>query len=96
MNADDISRLISDRAQESLYLDFKRGEALERQNNKVRRELIKDVTGLANADGGRLIYGIAEDKVDGIPVAHSLRPVVDAGVDKEWISSIIRDRKSVV
>ncbi|MFS2049032.1 helix-turn-helix domain-containing protein [Variovorax sp. Varisp41] len=93
MNARDVQHLIDSRAQESLYMDFKRGEALGRQNDR-RTELIKDVTGLANADGGKLLYGITEERVDGIPVATGLAPVVDNSLDKDWLSTTIRDNTS--
>ena len=94
MNSAEIQRLIEDRAQESLYLEFKRGDALGRQNNQ-RAELIKDVTGFANADGGRIIYGIAESRpVDGVAAAESLAPVVDATITREWLSSTIHDHTS--
>lgn len=94
MTAEEIHRLIEDRTQESLYLEFKRGDALGRQNNQ-RAELLKDVTGFANADGGRIIYGIAESRpVDGIAAADSLSPVADATITREWMSSTIHDHAS--
>lgn len=93
MNVSDIKRIIDEHTQESLYLEFKRGDALNRQNNS-KCELIKDVTGFANADGGRIIYGVGDKKVGGIHVADKTYPVVDEGIDKEWISSVIRDNTS--
>ena len=94
MTAEDLQRLIDERTQESLYLEFKRGDALGRQNNQ-RAELIKDVTGLANADGGRIIYGIAESRpVDGVAAAEGLAPVVDVTLTREWLSSTIHDHAS--
>lgn len=94
MNAQDIQRIIDESIQESLYLEFKRGDALGRQNNQ-RVELLKDVTGFANADGGRIIYGIAESRpVDGIAAADSLAPVVDGTITREWLSSTIHDHAS--
>lgn len=94
MTADDIQRLIDDRTQESLYLEFKRGDALGRQNNQ-RVELLKDVTGFANADGGRIIYGIAEGRsVEGPAAAEGLAPVTDSTITREWLSSTIHDHAS--
>lgn len=94
MNATDIQQLIDDRTQESLYLEFKRGDALGRQNNQ-RVELVKDVTGFANADGGRIIYGIAEGRpIDGVAAAEGLAPVVDRTITREWLSSTIHDHAS--
>lgn len=94
LNAADIQRLIEEHTQESLYLEFKRGDALGRQNNQ-RVELIKDVTGFANADGGRIIYGIAESRpIEGIAAAESLAPVIDGTITREWLSSTIHDHAS--
>ncbi|RQO53294.1 hypothetical protein DBV14_14775 [Variovorax sp. KBW07] len=94
MTAEEILSLIEDRTQESLYLEFKRGDSLGRQNNQ-RVELLKDVTGFANADGGRIIYGIAESRpVDGIAAADSLAPLADPTITREWLSSTIHDHAS--
>ncbi len=93
MDSYEIHRLISDKAQESLYLEFKRGEALSRES-KAKSEFIKDVTGFANADGGRIIYGISEKKIDGISRAEEWALSIPAEIDKEWISSVIRDNTS--
>jgi hypothetical protein len=54
MTAEDLQRLIDEHRQESPYPELKRGDALGQQNDQ-RAELIKDLTGLANADGGRII-----------------------------------------
>jgi len=60
-NLDEISEaylhcLCDDKATESQTLEFKR----ELPTADERRELQKDVCALANADGGDLVYGIAE------------------------------------
>lgn len=47
----DISNLILSRTEESLYLEFKRAEALS-QDNKY--EIAKDVCAFANSDGESL------------------------------------------
>ncbi|MCP1647177.1 AlbA family DNA-binding domain-containing protein [Pseudomonas nitroreducens] len=92
MDIEDIKRLVEDQTQETLYLELKHGNALSK-NDKNRSELIKDVTAIANADGGRIIYGIAEEKnrTTGVSSAASIAPVTDAEIDKEWISQIIID-----
>ena len=82
----DLAALIRDDAQESLTLDYKRSAALV-NNDATRRELSKDVSAFANAEGGMLIYGMVEDKH--VPTA------VDVGVDrnkitKEWLEQVLK------
>src|SRR5689334_20581751 len=83
----DLRSLINDGIPESITLDYKRSDALGRQDSK-RNELSKDVSAFANSAGGVLVYGIAEDKQKGLPSD------IDAGIDpskisKEWIEQVI-------
>lgn len=57
-----LEGLVRDRVSESLLLDYKGLLALDRSSD--RREAAKDVSGLANAIGGTLIYGIVEERLD--------------------------------
>ena len=51
----DLQRLVDDKVQESLTLDYKRLASLN-----DRKEISKDVSAFANSAGGRIIYGIQE------------------------------------
>lgn len=62
VSAADLERACAERWPETGTLDFKR--ALPGRSDKDRHELLKDVCGLANAEGGDLVYGIAE--ADGV------------------------------
>ncbi len=78
----DVERLVRDQIPESLHLEYKRSDALRHDKTS---ELTKDVSGLANSDGGTIVYGVIEDK-------H--RPMsIDGGVDntitREWIDQIL-------
>jgi len=53
----DLERLIEEKLPESLMLEYKASPALSRTNNGLK-ELVKDVTALANSAGGQIIYGI--------------------------------------
>jgi hypothetical protein len=58
--ADDLDALVESKIPEGMRVDYK-----ERLNSKARKdriEICKDVSGLANAHGGWLFYGIAEDE----------------------------------
>jgi hypothetical protein len=85
----DLQTLLDDHAQEGLYLEFKRGAALDKTSEK-RNELIKDCTGFANAAGGMIIYGIAEQDINGVSAAATLSPVTNTDIDRNWITEILR------
>lgn len=86
---DEIRQYILDSEQESSRLEFKRGAALGRDPAQ-RVELIKDVTGFANGDGGRIIYGIDEQEQGGVKVATQFSPVVDRRITRESIGQMLR------
>lgn len=54
-----IKALLNDREAESTILDFKR--AVPSKDDPGTKSLLKDVAAFANARGGRIVYGIAED-----------------------------------
>lgn len=64
----DVEDLIARGIPESQQLDYKRDLAL---SDRGKVEILKDVSALANAEGGTLIYGVAEGEDDrrGYPVA---------------------------
>jgi hypothetical protein len=83
---DDILALISDGAQESLTLEYKRCASLDRRNPGRRIELSKDVSAFANSAGGVIVYGVVEDQ--------HLPTAIDSGYDpqeitREWLEQII-------
>lgn len=83
----DLLKLIEDKVPESLHLDYKRSESLSKSSDK-RRELAKDVAAFATAEGGVLIYAIAEDEESHVA------STIDRGLDpndisKEWIEQVI-------
>jgi hypothetical protein len=82
-NIEGLERLVAQKVQESLHLDYKRGAALGPGH---RDELIKDVTAFSNADGGLLIYGIEE--VGHIPMKLD-GGIPNAQMNREWIDQIL-------
>ena len=78
-----LSQMVTDQVQESLHPDYKRSPALSMRN---RDEIAKDVSAMANADGGWIIYGIEEEghlplKLDaGVP---------DNVITREWLENIL-------
>ena len=82
-----IHRYISNQAEENIHLDFKRGDAL-RKDDKTKNEIAKDVSAFANSDGGIIIYGIEE--IDNI--ATNIVPVNANETSKEWLEQVISNR----
>jgi hypothetical protein len=54
-----LQSYIDNFVEESLTLDYKAAEALERTDKK-RDQITKDVSAMANSDGGIIIYGLKE------------------------------------
>jgi predicted HTH transcriptional regulator len=56
---DDVQALVDESIPESQRLDYKEKLSLDRDRDRI--ELVRDVSGFANAQGGLIIYGVAED-----------------------------------
>ncbi|KRE13457.1 hypothetical protein ASE63_18465 [Bosea sp. Root381] len=81
----DLQAVIDGGIGESLHLDFKRGDALAKSDGK-KREMAKDVSAMANSDGGQIIYGIDED---GAGNATSWAPPADRSINADWIGQVL-------
>src|SRR4051812_21611922 len=54
-----IQLYITDEIEESLTLDYKAADALDKTDGK-KKEITKDVSAMANSAGGIIIYGLKE------------------------------------
>ncbi len=83
----DLLQLVSEKADESLELDFKESGALQKTDGK-KRDLSKDVSAFAHSAGGTLIYGIIEDQE-----THAASALDDGfdptDISKEWVEQVI-------
>lgn len=86
-----VKQAVAEQVREDARLDWKRTLPLvgdpSADKNRQREELAKDLAAMANSGGGTIVYGVAEAKVDGISVAHEVRPV---GVVTEEMEQRIR------
>ncbi len=89
-NIDYLNSLIFNKTEESLHLEYKAAGALGKQNNKTD-EISKDVSAMANSDGGQIIYGIKEIKT-GVTSEIEINPVNSKDFSMEWIQNIINDK----
>jgi len=82
----DILALVANREEERRTIDFKRD--LPGNADKDRNELRADVTSFANASGGDLIFGVAEEA--GVATAVPGLPAVDADAVIRRIESVVQ------
>jgi Putative DNA-binding domain len=83
-NFDDITALIRDEVEESIHLEFKEANALDKSDGK-RKDISKDVSSFANSDGGIIIYGVKELNHK----ASSISFIDGNEFSKEWLEQII-------
>ena len=79
-----ILQLISNGVQEDVHLEYKSAGALGKQNDK-RDEITKDVSAMANSDGGQVIYGIHESN----EIPSHITPVDRQKFPKNWLEQVI-------
>ncbi|MBN1813309.1 MAG: ATP-binding protein [Anaerolineae bacterium] len=82
---------IQAQAEESTTLEYKAADALGMTDGK-KREIAKDVSALANAAGGIIIYGIKEyDQKDKKHLPERLDPIDRTQFSKEWLEQVINN-----
>lgn len=85
----DLEALISDKIEESSQLEYKAAASLGRSDGR-KREITKDVSSLANASGGTIIFGISEvTPKDSPSLPEKIDPVDAKEYTKEWLDQII-------
>src|SRR5687768_14787621 len=85
-----LQNLINGEIEESLTLEYKSAEALDRNETK-KKEITKDVSAMANSAGGILIYGIREfDQENRRHLPERITPVDRRAFPREWVEQIIQ------
>lgn len=84
----DLQKLIQDEIEESTVLEYKGSFAI--QNPKWKEELAKDVSALANSNGGNIIFGIREkESVGGNSIPKELLPIPNTEMSKDKLSQLL-------
>ena len=84
-----LKNFITSGIEESLTLEYKSAEALDRSEYK-KKEITKDVSAMANSAGGILIYGIAEFSAENKRhLPEKITPVNRNEFPREWVEQII-------
>ena len=92
----DLEKFILDKIEENLHLEYKAAAALDRKDVK-KKEITKDVSALANAAGGMIIYGIQEYGDPGLMQLPSKIDPIDAQTySKEWLDEIITQIQPII
>jgi hypothetical protein len=89
-NEAELQRYIKDEVEENLTLDYKAAAALDRNNSKTT-EITKDVSAMANAAGGTIIYGLKEFPRPKNHLAERIDPIDRTRFSKEWLEQIINN-----
>lgn len=85
---EELQRLIDNEVEESTVLEYKSSFAI--QNPKWREELAKDVSAMANSNGGTIVFGIKQkDLGNGNAVAHKLTPIPSSEMSKDKLSQLL-------
>src|SRR5258708_38427470 len=83
--------IIAAQQEEHQQLEFKGAAALSKSDNS-KAEISKDVSAFANAIGGTIVYGIAEDSSNLPFRAANIDPIDPVAFSKEWLESVIDSR----
>ncbi len=85
-----LQNFIASEIEESLTLEYKSAEALDRNETK-KKEITKDVSAMANSAGGIIVYGIrefAQENKRHLP--ERITPVDRRAFPREWVEQIIQ------
>lgn len=84
-----LNSLIANKVEENLSLDYKAADALQLTEGK-KNEIGKDVSAMANAAGGVIIYGIREFPDKAIKhLPEKIDPIIRTTISKEWLEQVI-------
>lgn len=87
----DLERLIADRVEESLQLEYKDARSLATDGKKnPKTEIAKDVSAMANSAGGIVVYGMKEyDDAERQHLPEKITPIDRKQFSKEWLEQVI-------
>lgn len=86
-----IQQYIDDEIEEDHRLDYKAADALQKTDSK-RKEITKDVSAMANSDGGLIVYGVSEfQESDKSHLPERIDQVDRIVISKEWLEQVINN-----
>lgn len=98
MDKDYLNSIVDSQLIESNSLEFKGAASLVTSLEKPcskHDDLSKDISAMANSNGGRIIYGLKESKDKlGRGTAESLDPINNSKISPDWLDQVINSRIS--
>lgn len=89
----DLQSLITDGVEEGTQLDYKSG--IDKTKEKWKSEIAKDVSAMANSNGGVIIYGIKEyDEEDMRYLPEKIVPLDTTEISRETLMQVITNNIS--
>ena len=89
----DLQSLISDGVEEGTQLDYK--SRIDRASEKWKSEVAKDVSAMANSNGGVIIYGVKEyDEEDKRHLPEKIVPLDTTVISRETLMQVITNNIS--
>jgi hypothetical protein len=90
----DLERLITEKVEESLHLEYKDARSISSDSRK-KAEIAKDVSAMANSSGGTIIYGMKEfDDEEKKHLPEKITPIDRREFSKEWLEQVINSNIS--
>lgn len=90
ITVDDLQLLQSNSVPEGTQLDYK--QSLPTKDDEGKKEFLRDVSAMANSNGGDLVYGVSEVRGDNTTdISLTGVPNVDFDATKLWMENLIRD-----
>jgi len=92
VSKEDLDLLVTTSERERVSLEYKKEI---NSSDEGKRNLIKHVAGMANAEGGLIIFGIEEDNKSGIPrTLCGMNESVGSQKADEWIDAVVSQHTS--
>ncbi len=84
---EDLQSLIDNEIEESTELEYK--STFVKQKPNWKEELAKDVSAMANANGGVIVFGIAQKECNGHSIPEKLTPIPNTLMSKDSLSQLL-------
>jgi Putative DNA-binding domain len=89
-NIQKLQSYIDNQVEENLNLDYKAADALQKQPDSKKKDISINVSAMANAAGGVIIYGVKEfDDKAKRHLPEKITPINRVDISKEWLEQVI-------
>lgn len=86
---EDLNTLVANQVAESKTIEYK--QSLPEESMEGKREFLADVSSFANASGGDLVLGIAEDRESGLPKSVDGLDIENVDTEISKLQNLVKD-----